>query len=39
MQANIKDPQFNVQWFKQFTIVLNALDNLGSSRDSFFYPE
>ncbi|KAG1205134.1 hypothetical protein G6F35_011838 [Rhizopus arrhizus] len=32
MQANIKDPQFNVQWFKQFTIVLNALDNLEARR-------
>ncbi|EIE86876.1 hypothetical protein G6F46_001217 [Rhizopus delemar] len=32
MQANIKDPQFNVQWFKQFTMVLNALDNLEARR-------
>ncbi|KAI8364225.1 hypothetical protein BD560DRAFT_403343 [Blakeslea trispora] len=32
IQANIKDPQFNVQWFKQFTIVLNALDNLDARR-------
>ncbi|CAO3672200.1 unnamed protein product [Rhizopus microsporus] len=31
-QANIKDPQFNVQWFKQFTLVLNALDNLDARR-------
>jgi ubiquitin-like 1-activating enzyme E1 B len=30
LQANIKEPQFNVQWFKQFTMVLNALDNLGT---------
>ncbi|RUS20081.1 hypothetical protein BC937DRAFT_86396 [Endogone sp. FLAS-F59071] len=26
--ANIKDPQFNVEWFKSFDIVMNALDNL-----------
>jgi len=27
--ANIKDPQFNIKWFKSFDIVMNALDNLG----------
>ena len=27
---NIKDGQFNVQWFKSFNVVLNALDNLGN---------
>ncbi|KAI7867379.1 hypothetical protein BDF14DRAFT_1803219 [Spinellus fusiger] len=31
-QANIKEPQFNVAWFKKFTIVLNALDNLDARR-------
>ncbi|KUJ23127.1 uncharacterized protein LY89DRAFT_635307 [Mollisia scopiformis] len=30
--ANIKDPQFNVDWFKGFTIVFNALDNLDARR-------
>ncbi|KAI9721991.1 MAG: hypothetical protein M1812_001950 [Candelaria pacifica] len=30
--ANIKDPDFNVQWFKGFTIVFNALDNLDARR-------
>ncbi|OCL14106.1 ubiquitin-activating enzyme E1 3 [Glonium stellatum] len=30
--ANIKDPQFNVQWFKSFAIVFNALDNLEARR-------
>ncbi|KAI8091001.1 uncharacterized protein B0P05DRAFT_528338 [Gilbertella persicaria] len=32
LQANIKDPQFNVPWFRQFTMVLNALDNLEARR-------
>ncbi|OBZ85319.1 Ubiquitin-activating enzyme E1-like protein [Choanephora cucurbitarum] len=32
LQANIKDPQFNVPWFRQFTMVLNALDNLDARR-------
>ncbi|KAG0172058.1 E1 ubiquitin-activating protein uba2 [Apophysomyces sp. BC1015] len=31
-QANIKDTQFSVQWFKQFTLVFNALDNLDARR-------
>lgn len=26
--ANIKDAQFNVEWFKGFTMVFNALDNV-----------
>jgi ubiquitin-like 1-activating enzyme E1 B len=29
---NIKDPQFNVAWFKTFDIVFNALDNLDARR-------
>ncbi|GAA5801510.1 hypothetical protein HPULCUR_006958 [Helicostylum pulchrum] len=32
LQCNIKEPQFSVQWFKQFTMVLNALDNLEARR-------
>jgi ubiquitin-like 1-activating enzyme E1 B len=28
--ANIKDPEFNVAFFKSFDIVFNALDNLGN---------
>ncbi|KAI8982558.1 hypothetical protein BDB01DRAFT_793174 [Pilobolus umbonatus] len=32
LQANIKDPAFDVQWFKQYTMVLNALDNLDARR-------
>ncbi|KAI9249534.1 hypothetical protein BY458DRAFT_525497 [Sporodiniella umbellata] len=31
-QANIKDSQFDIQWYKQFTVVLNALDNLEARR-------
>ncbi|ESZ89787.1 hypothetical protein SBOR_9825 [Sclerotinia borealis F-4128] len=30
--ANIKDAQFNVDWFKGFTTVFNALDNLEARR-------
>ncbi|KAF7924976.1 uncharacterized protein EAE98_007064 [Botrytis deweyae] len=30
--ANIKDAQFNVDWFKGFTMVFNALDNLEARR-------
>ena len=33
--ANIKDPEFNVQFFKSFDIVFNALDNLGIHSPSF----
>ncbi|KAK3203694.1 hypothetical protein GRF29_106g342676 [Pseudopithomyces chartarum] len=29
---NIKDPKFNVAWFKTFEIVFNALDNLEARR-------
>ena len=29
IHGNIKEPQFDVEWFKSFDIVLNALDNLG----------
>lgn len=32
IHANIKEPQFDVSWFKGFDIVLNALDNLGVCR-------
>lgn len=27
--ANIKEKRFDVEWFKSFTIVVNALDNIG----------
>lgn len=30
IHGNIKDPQFDLAWFKGFDIVLNALDNLGT---------
>ncbi|KAK4690428.1 ubiquitin-like 1-activating enzyme E1 B, partial [Lecanoromycetidae sp. Uapishka_2] len=30
--ANIKDSQFNVEWFQSFNIVFNALDNLDARR-------
>jgi len=30
--ANIKDPQFNIDWFRTFTLVFNALDNLDARR-------
>lgn len=30
--GNIKDPEFNVDWFAQFDIVFNALDNLDARR-------
>ncbi|KAH8696331.1 putative ubiquitin-like activating enzyme [Talaromyces proteolyticus] len=30
--ANVKDIQFNVDWFKTFDIVFNALDNLDARR-------
>ncbi|CAG8446304.1 10195_t:CDS:10 [Gigaspora rosea] len=30
--ANIKDPQFSIEWFKSFDIVMNALDNLDARR-------
>lgn len=31
IHANIKEPQFDIEWFQSFDIVLNALDNLGES--------
>ncbi|KAK0704863.1 hypothetical protein B0H67DRAFT_497926 [Lasiosphaeris hirsuta] len=30
--ANIKDPEFTIEWFSSFTIVFNALDNLDARR-------
>jgi ubiquitin-like 1-activating enzyme E1 B len=30
--ANIKDPQFNIEWFTGFDLVFNALDNLEARR-------
>ena len=27
IHANIKEPQFNIEWFQSFDIVLNALNN------------
>ncbi|KAI0317545.1 hypothetical protein OF83DRAFT_1283338 [Amylostereum chailletii] len=32
IHGNIKDPQFDLAWFKSFDIVLNALDNLDARR-------
>ncbi|KAK3046922.1 E1 ubiquitin-activating protein uba2, partial [Coniosporium uncinatum] len=30
--ANIKDPQFNVEWYQSFALVFNALDNIDARR-------
>ncbi|KAI0056334.1 hypothetical protein BV25DRAFT_1872803 [Artomyces pyxidatus] len=32
IHGNIKDPQFDLAWFKSFDLVLNALDNLDARR-------
>ncbi|EPX74392.1 SUMO E1-like activator enzyme Fub2 [Schizosaccharomyces octosporus yFS286] len=32
IQANIKEPRFNISWFRQFGMVFNALDNLDARR-------
>ncbi|OBZ78036.1 Ubiquitin-activating enzyme E1-like protein [Grifola frondosa] len=32
IHANIKEPQFDIAWFRHFDIVLNALDNLDARR-------
>lgn len=32
IHANIKDPQFNIKWFKRFNLVFNALDNVDARR-------
>ncbi|KAH8103415.1 hypothetical protein BXZ70DRAFT_1055295 [Cristinia sonorae] len=32
IHGNIKEPQFDISWFKQYDIVLNALDNLEARR-------
>ena len=31
VHANIKEPQFDIEWFQSFDIVLNPLNNLGES--------
>ncbi|KIK62583.1 hypothetical protein GYMLUDRAFT_164462 [Collybiopsis luxurians FD-317 M1] len=30
IHGNIKEPQYDIEWFQGFDLVLNALDNLGS---------
>ncbi|PFH51632.1 hypothetical protein AMATHDRAFT_74813 [Amanita thiersii Skay4041] len=32
IHGNVKEPQFDIEWFRQFNIVLNALDNLDARR-------
>ena len=29
IHGNVKEPQYDVEWFKSFDLVMNALDNLG----------
>lgn len=29
LHGNIKEPQYDVDWFKSFDLVVNALDNIG----------
>ena len=38
IHGNIKEPQFDVSWFRGFDLVLNALDNLGDERSSATTP-
>lgn len=32
IHGNIKEPQYDIEWFRRFDIVLNALDNLDARR-------
>jgi molybdopterin/thiamine biosynthesis adenylyltransferase len=36
IHGNIKEPQYDIEWFRQFDIVLNALDNLGKALPRVF---
>lgn len=35
IHGNIKEEQYNVEWFKSFDLVMNALDNLGTCCSRF----
>ena len=37
IHGNIKEPRFDVAYFKSFDIVLNALDNMGPSAGSLHF--